>query len=125
MVIFFHTFHYFTDEIRSECTKFFNSLHLSITLTLTNKSISGWSLWFPHRKSISGRSFTARNADAITPVTRAKTFYLYTEVKPLLKLRHNRAKSIAGSPCGDPGLESCKNLAAIRRFGTHPGLIRR
>ena len=32
---------------------------------------------------------------------------------------------IAGSPCGDPGLESCKNPAAIRRFGTHPGLIRR
>ena len=42
-----------------------------------------------------------------------------------LKLRHNRAKSIAGSPCGDRGLESCKNPAAIRRFGTHPGLIRR
>ena len=43
----------------------------------------------------------------------------------ILKLRHNRAKSIAGSPCGDRGLESCKNPAAIRRFGTHPGLIRR
>ena len=42
-----------------------------------------------------------------------------------LKLRHNWTNSIAGSPCGDPGLESCKNLAAIRRFGTHPGLIRR
>ena len=42
-----------------------------------------------------------------------------------LKLRHNRAKSIAGSPCGDRGLESCKNPAAIRRFSTHPGLIRR
>ena len=42
-----------------------------------------------------------------------------------LKLRHTRAKSIAGSPCGDRGLESCKNPAAIRRFGTHPGLIRR
>ena len=42
-----------------------------------------------------------------------------------LKLRHNSAKSIAGSPCGDRGLESCKNPAAIRRFGTHPGLIRR
>ena len=42
-----------------------------------------------------------------------------------LQLCHNRAKSIAGSPCGDPGLESCKNPAAIRRFGTHPGLIRR
>ena len=42
-----------------------------------------------------------------------------------LRLRHNRGKSIAGSPCGDPGLESCKNPAAIRRFGTHPGLIQR
>ena len=43
----------------------------------------------------------------------------------LLKPRPNGAKSIAGSPCGDRGLESCKNPAAIRRFGTHPGLIRR
>ena len=85
MVIFWYeTCHYFTDEIRSECTKFFNSLHLSMPLTLTDKSISGWSLWFPHRKSISGRSFTSRNADAINPVTRAKMCYLDTEVKPRL-----------------------------------------
>ena len=84
MVIFFSYLSLFYRWSRSECTKFFNSLHLSMPLTLTDKSISGWSLWFPHRKSISGRSFTSRNADAITPVTRAKMFYLYTEVKPLL-----------------------------------------
>ena len=36
------------------------------------------------RLSISGRSFTSRNADVITPVTRAKMFYLYTEVKLLV-----------------------------------------
>ena len=45
----------------------------------------------------------------------------------VLKRRHNRAKSIAGSPCGDPGLESCKNPTAIRRLSTplstHPALI--
>ena len=42
-----------------------------------------------------------------------------------LKLRHNREKSIAGSPCGDPGLESCKNPTAIRRLSTPWARIRR
>ena len=42
-----------------------------------------------------------------------------------LKLRHNRAKSIAGSPCGDPGLESCKNPTAIRLLSTPWARIRR
>ena len=43
----------------------------------------------------------------------------------LLNLRHNRAKSIAGSAHGYPWLESCKNPAVIRRLSTHPALIRR
>ena len=53
--------------------------------------ISGQSLWFPDatkqyqlKQSISGRSFTSRNGDVITPVRRTKMFYLYTEVKLLL-----------------------------------------
>ena len=48
-----------------------------------------------------------------------------TSLIHILKLRHNRGKSIAGSPCGDPGLESCKNPTAIRRLSTPWARIRR
>ena len=53
--------------------------------------------------------------------------YAYRITEPIesLWLRPNRAKSIAGSPCGDPGLESCKNPTAIRRLSTPWARIRR
>ena len=61
-----------------------------------------------------------------------KTQYLKTKAESImlsqtigLNLHHNWAKSIDGSPHGDPWLESCKNPAVIRRMSTHPALIRR
>ena len=65
------------------------------------------------------------NTTTFTSVNTPTLVCFKTGELPCLNLRHNRAKSIAGSPCGDPWLESCKNPAVIRQLSTHPALIRR
>ena len=71
--IFSHTFHYFTDEISP---KYYNVLKSCKTHFITD--MPHW--WFDTWQIIDRRAEFSKYADVITRVTRAKMFYLNSEV---------------------------------------------